>query len=388
MRLKMMAGGGALDYDGLTAMSRHVVEGYTFFGSGSDEEQVGEIPDMERMWESPGLSEKQPNIPIRYAAPIITTDTTGEKRIALCPEWGCYPGSEKAFVGCTPEDLGIIPEIIAYGTEVAGVDGSYGNDSNFSAEDLREGKTAYGKNGKVAGKSKDYGSVIKTLSAGESYTIGKGTYADGKITAKDLESQTKGTVAAEDILDGKTAWSNGKKVSGSMKNRGSSQVAKNAYFYTHTDKITYLVNWMPGGFYKGWQTGKGDPCAEVWLPKSMLDPLVGKKAISAMAARGFGTSSSSWETSEENSFTMPRDGTVYYGGMSACYNGSGNVVCEISKNGTVVDSRNINASNRYNWRGTMWNRSFSAKKGETIKVKAECTSGSHAISGIQAVIIY
>lgn len=385
MRLKMMTGGGSLDIDSLTAGKSHVLEGLSFFGTGSDEEQIGEMPDKSIMRDSPGFSEKEPAVPIYHAVPIITKDTTGQGRIALCPDWGCYPGSEKAFVGCTPEELGISGGIIANGSEIAGVAGSYGSDSDFSPEDLREGKVAYGRNGRIGGTAKDYGAVVKTLAAGESYQIAKGVYSAGKITAKDLASQTGGDAAAENILTNKTAWVNGRNISGKMPNRGNIQTAKNAYFYSHTDGQTYLVNWMPGGFYDGWQTGKGDPCAEVWTNKKTLDGLIGKATISAASVRGF---TSGYSGSEEESFTMPRDGTVYYGGMTAAYGGSRNVVCEIYKNGTVVDGRNINPSNDYAYRGTMFNRSFAAKKGDVIKVKADSISGTHAISSIQAVIVY
>lgn len=387
MRLKMMTGGGSLDFDSLTATTEHVMEGFSFFGAGSDEEQLGEMPDKSLMRDSPGLSEDEPTIPIYHTVPIVTKDTTGQKRIAMCPDWGCYPGSEKAFVGCTPEELGIISGIIANGEKIAGVNGSYGRDSNFTAGDLREGKVAYGEKGRIEGSAKDYGAVIKTLAAGESYTIEKGMYSAGKVTAKDLASQTVANAIAKNILASKTAWVNGQKITGEMANRGSSQVSKNSYFYTHTDGQTYLINWMPGGFYAGWQTGKGDPCAEVWLNKKTLDGLIGKATISAMAARGFG-SSGGYSGGEESSFTLPRDGTVYYGGCTASYGGTRNTICEIYKNGTVVDNRNIDSSNNYAYRGTMFNRSFTVKKGDVIKVKADCVSGTHAISSIQAVIVY
>lgn len=111
-----------------------------------------------------------------------------------------------------------------------------------------------------------------------------------------------------------------------------------------------------------------------------------KKAIDAMAVRGYGAPSSEYQESEEDSFTMPANGVVYYGGFSAAYGGSRKCTCEIYKNGTLVDSRNID--NDYYWRGTMFSKSFSAAKGDVVKVKCTVTSGTCASACMQAVIIY
>ena len=109
-----------------------------------------------------------------------------------------------------------------------------------------------------------------------------------------------------------------------------------------------------------------------------------KKAISAVAYYLAGQQNE--YTQEEASFTMPADGVVYYGGFSASYGTSGVCTCEIHKNGSVVDSRNI--TNEYLVRGTMFNQSFTAKAGDVIKVKSTATAGTFTSASIQAVIIY
>ena len=112
-----------------------------------------------------------------------------------------------------------------------------------------------------------------------------------------------------------------------------------------------------------------------------------KAMISAFAVRGFDGSSSDYQTYEEDSFTMPADGMVYYGGANAGYKHISK--CQILKNGTVVNSRDTSASEWYSgWRGTMFNQSFSARKGDVIKVICEQSSGTHGMSCIQAVIVY
>lgn len=107
-----------------------------------------------------------------------------------------------------------------------------------------------------------------------------------------------------------------------------------------------------------------------------------KKTIGACAwcGRGLGDPN----PSETQSFTMPDSGTVYYGGMSSgYYGGSGN--CRIYKNNSVVDNRDLGT---YYVRGSMFNKSFSANKGDVIKVEATATSGDATVTCIQAVIVY
>ena len=111
-----------------------------------------------------------------------------------------------------------------------------------------------------------------------------------------------------------------------------------------------------------------------------------KHAMSATAYRGFGLASADYKPSEENSFTMPLAGVVYYGGISAFYNGVGTGTVEIYKNGTLVDNRN--GSDGYSVRGTMVTKSFTAAKKDVIKVMATATAGNGTLCMIQAVCIY
>lgn len=148
-----------------------------------------------------------------------------------------------------------------------------------------------------------------------------------------------------------------------------------------TDRGAVDVSLNPGSAHtvaKGYHNGNGKVKAKSRYVKS----------ISAMAVRGFGAPSGDYELDNEESFTMPENGTVYYSGMSASYNQAGNIACEIRKNGSVVDHRNIDSDNRYHWRATMYNKSFSAVKGDVITVKAAATSGTHAMATIDAVIVY
>lgn len=215
--LKMMGGGQAVDSDRLTATAAHVRDGDIFFGSGSDEEQVGKLPDRARD-SGVTIGGKPLHAPDGH---IVAEDSDGQVKVALVPPVGDYPGGSGAYVGVTPDVLGITEEHIANNHSVCGVAGNYGADGNATPQDLRAGLTAYNKDGKFNGELIDYGNVSKTLACGESYNIEKGIYGSGKVTAKDLASQTAPdsgffAATAAQILNKFMAVVNGKKVQGGM----------------------------------------------------------------------------------------------------------------------------------------------------------------------------
>lgn len=178
------------------------------------------------------------------------------------------------------------------------------------------------------------------------------------------------TATKAQVLSGYTAItsdSNDEPAGGTMTNRGAVSPGKLS----------------PGGSYTvpaGYHDGTGKVTAKT---KNI-------KMIAASAIRGFGASSSEYEPSETNSFTIPAGATncvVYYGGFSADYNGAGSGTCRIYKGSTTIDNRDL-TGNTYLWRGTMRDKSFSAAAGDVIKVEATASSGSHVMSFIQAVIEY
>ncbi len=209
------------------------------------------------------------------------------------------------------------------------------------------------------------------------------------------------TAAASDLRSGKTAYVNGTKISGSL----ATLAAVDKYVSAVVDQGNLWVR-INSGIHDQ-NSVAGYP--EVYMPQADLANVIGLTAnkiakgssvlgiagtfygnvrgISAMAARGFDVSSSEWETYSEESFTMPANGLVIYGGCNAGYAHVSK--CQILKNGTVVDSRDTNGSDYYyGWRGTMRNKSFYANAGDVIKVVCEQSSGTHGMSVIQATIIY
>lgn len=85
------------------------------------------------------------------------------------------------------------------------------------AAEILDTKTAWVNGEKVTGIMPNIGKESETITAGTSHTISKG-YHDGTgvITAKPLGDQTSGTATAETILINRTAWVNGTEVTGTM----------------------------------------------------------------------------------------------------------------------------------------------------------------------------
>ena len=84
-----------------------------------------------------------------------------------------------------------------------------------TAAQILKGQTAWVNGSKITGTMVDRGAVTKTLNAGGSYTIPAGYHnGSGKVTANSLASQTQATATADNITAGKTAYVNGKLITG------------------------------------------------------------------------------------------------------------------------------------------------------------------------------
>lgn len=104
--------------------------------------------------------------------------------------------------------------------------GTASDEVTAKREDVLNGKTAVTSDSNDeagVGTMPNHGAVAPAaLAAGGSYTIPKGYHnGSGKVTAKDLASQTAGTAGAADIRKGKTAVVGGKTVTGSMTEKGA-----------------------------------------------------------------------------------------------------------------------------------------------------------------------
>ena len=137
-------------------------------------------------------------------------------------------------------------------------------DGTATAAQILSGKTAYVDGVKVTGSMTNNGAKTASLAAGASYTIPVGYHdGTGKVTANSLASQTDGTATAAQILSGKTAYVDGKKVTGSMGNKAGTTVEASAV--TQDDTNTYF-NIPAAGYY--------DTNSKVYTPNSNLVKLL------------------------------------------------------------------------------------------------------------------
>lgn len=255
------------------------------------------------------------------------------------------------------------------------------------------------------GTMPDNGDLSATLAAGQSKTIPAGYTSGGTVTAKDLASQTKGTVDAAHMVKGYSGYANGKEVSGAIEDRGPYQYAGGigeAGDY-------YAFNNMPNGWYH--ESNEDSSWApEVRLAKSTVrnylgiaaNKIVNGQSIAGISGNGGYSSVACIASHSANvggnrdsdgrkSFRMPRAGCVFYGGATA--GTSGSFICAIFKNGTCIDDRNMRTSGYahgygdYTYRGSMFNQSFYANAGDLIEVETSY-GGSNTQSSIQAVILY
>ena len=227
--------------------------------------------------------------------------------------------------------VGAVATSIKNGVTIAGVKGTYASDGNITAGDVLSGKIGYNSSGKVTGNITSKAATTYNTSTSDR-TIAAKTYLSGDQVIKGVTTEN---ILAANVKKGVVVKVGDANNAGRIKN-------------------------VTGTWYGN------------------------KKCISAMAICGFRTTEG--QPSDETSFTMPENGTVYYGGMSAFYNGVGDGTLEIYQNGTRKDHRN--SGEGFIYRGTMWDKSFAANKGDVIKVKATATSGTATVCSIQAVIVY
>ena len=147
-------------------------------------------------------------------ATTITPSTSEQTAVAA----GFYTKGAVKVAG----DADLKAANIRNGVSIFNVTGTYTSDATADTTHILKDKIAYSKGSKITGSMTNNGAVSPAaLNAGGSYTIPAGYHnGSGKVTTNSLASQTSANAAASQILEGKTAWVNGSKVTGTMTNRG------------------------------------------------------------------------------------------------------------------------------------------------------------------------
>ena len=149
-------------------------------------------------------------------------------------------------------------------------------DGDATANQILNGKTAWVKGKKVIGTMPNRGAVNQTLNAGGSYTIPEGYHnGKGKVTAASLSSQTPGTATAAQILAGQTAWVNGNKITGNMPSRATSSNVKGDTAWHYNNRIYFATDY---GYYPAASYGNFSNVSEKYISYSSLASVIGLSA--------------------------------------------------------------------------------------------------------------
>lgn len=92
--------------------------------------------------------------------------------------------------------------------------------------------------------------------------------------------------------------------------RGTSQKSASCYTYKHTDGVTYLVNWMPSGWYTAWQPTSGTAqYAEVWAKLSDVANALGITASKIKKGTTIAGITGTWEGYVDDPVDIWKNGT-------------------------------------------------------------------------------
>ncbi len=162
-----------------------------------------------------------------------------------------------------------------------------GRSGTVKAEDIVAGKTLWVNGEKITGTMTDNGAINRALNPGDTFTIPVGYHnGEGRITVSSMLNNTSATATSDQILSGKSAWVNGEKVVGIMRN--SSQGNK-----TLNSGDNYVLNL---GYHDGKQTIRVKTIAEQTEGNTTADNLpLGETAwVNGTQVVGTGADKNSW----------------------------------------------------------------------------------------------
>lgn len=199
-RIWMTGGGGGVDLDVVTTEAGDVLKGKVIIGPDGEPltgtlELDGDAADSHVLagktyYNTNAKAKRTGTMPVRAAKNV--TLKCGE---SCSIDYGYHTGEDN-----------ITAASLASQTE-----------ANAVAGDILSGKDAWVKGAKIAGNIAVQTPKDSSLNCGGSVTMAAGYYNKAvKVTANSLSSQTEANAIAGNILDGKTAWVNGNKITGTM----------------------------------------------------------------------------------------------------------------------------------------------------------------------------
>ena len=229
--------GGGVDCDNASAKRGDILSGKTAGIASSDEVVSGAMHNLSA---ETSVKDASRNPVIVSGTVSVGTHSDNVERLSVRHTGADGFIRSNTFIGVAMDDvrdiLGITQDKVIAGKMVGGITGTASNDTDARPEHITAPHTAIVRGAKVKGTNPDNGAVYPSaLSAGASYTIPRGHHnGNGRVVARDLASQTQANAGAGDILLGKSAWVNGRKINGTMRDYSSGRVVFNGATFDGT----------------------------------------------------------------------------------------------------------------------------------------------------------
>ena len=372
----LLKSGGAYGSDDCTAAKSQVLSGYTAITSDSDEEPAsGTMPDNTGIATNgsvPGYSSDYPNVPTREAVGQLARyheSTDGVKRVSMCPPAGYYQGGHLSYVNCPAQVFGDATT----GQVLSGKKFTSANGVNIS--------------GTISSKA-----AATYYATTSDQTISSGQYLSGAQTIKGL---TQTNLSGANIKPGVTIQiNNGNANVWSVASTMANKTAQTYYATTANQTIAanqYLsgaqtinkltqTNLAAGNIKAGTTVKINNGNADVWSVTGTCKIFAANRYASAI--KGYGASTNT--LTDEDSYTMPRAGTVYYGMGVVGAGGQVAGKAELIVNNVVKDSVQIGGSGYTYSHQWAIGQSLNVSANDVVKVKCTITNGTHVFCIIGA----
>lgn len=229
--------GGGVDCDNASAKRGDILSGKTAGIASSDEVVAGSMHNLSA--ETP-VKDVSRNSVVVCGSVTLDKQSDNVERLSIINTGTDGFIRHNTRIGVSMDTvrtaLGITQDKVIAGKVVGGITGTASNDTDARPEHITAPHTAIVRGKKVRGTNPDNGAVYPSaLSAGASYTIPRGHHnGNGRVVARDLASQTQANAGAGDILLGKSAWVNGRKINGTMRDYSSGRVVFNGATFDGT----------------------------------------------------------------------------------------------------------------------------------------------------------